>query len=90
MEVTPEHENESGTRQQKRKAKIDSAKMTLTKKTGEKVPLKPEKEFLLTFVDKNGMLSSNLQVKGWSHLEQIAMLEIAKSNIIMNRFTAKK
>ena len=63
--------------------------MTITKKTGENVPTKQEKEFVLTFVDNNGMLSSNLQVKGWSHLEQVGMLEVAKVNVIKSHFTPK-
>ena len=82
---------QSGTRQQKRKAERDAKKpvMKITTKDGKNIePPKPRK-FVLTFDDTPQGLQSNIDTQGFSSLEQIAMLEIIKNNILRDHFTPK-
>jgi len=74
------------------KVKNGKPEMKITKKTGEPVNLPPktDKLFVLSFRDDGKGLMSNIESRGFNNLEQIALIEVFKSNLMVTNFTPQK
>ena len=59
-------------------------------KDGKEIKTPTERRFVLTFNDSDKGLQSNIDTQGFTNMEQVAMVEIIKMNLIRDHFTPKK